>query len=529
MELAFLAAAFGLGFASTLVRLPPLVGYLVAGFVLHAFGQESGEAIERIADLGVLLLLFGIGLKLKPRTLARSEVWGTAIVFAVAGAAFPAALLMVAGTLGLPLAADMDAGAALTVGFALSFSSTIFAVKALEQTDEAGALAGRIAIGVLILQDIAAVGFLVMAGGADPTWWALALVPGFAALLPVAGWVLNRSGHGELMVLLGFTLAVGIGAEAFEAVGIKPDLGALVAGLLLARHPRAVELADRLLAFKDLFLVGFFLSIGLGGTPPAAGWVIAVAAVALLPGRSLTSLVLLTRFRLRSRTALHAALTLSTYSEFGLIVAVAAVGAGWIDAVWVSTLGVAVALSFAVASVASTARYRLYARWQPLLTGMERAPILEEDAVIDVGEARVLVFGMGRVGTGAYDELIERDRGPVVGVDRNEETVEAHARAGRSVVRGDALDRDFWERVRFHPDVELVVAAMSRQGANLECLRRIREFLPQARVAATATYPDQVAELHEAGVDVARNLYEEAGQALADDAVGYVWGSDRPT
>ena len=97
--------------------------------------------------------------------------------------------------------------------------------------------------------------------------------------------------------------------------------------------------------------------------------------------------------------------------------------------------------------------------------------------------------------------------------------------AGRSVVRGDALDFDFWERFRFHPEVELVFAAMNSQEANLECIRRVQTFLPHARIAAIARYRDQVAELRDAGVDVARNLYEEAGQALAADAVAEVWAS----
>ena len=115
---------------------------------------------------------------------------------------------------------------------------------------------------------------------------------------------------------------------------------------------------------------------------------------------------------------------------------------------------------------------------------------------------------------------------PVVGIDRKDETVVMHRSEGRSVIRGDALDQDFWERVRFHPDVELVIAAMSSHSANLECVRRVKEFLPSARIAAIATYPDQIAELRDAGVDVARNLYEEAGQALADDATTVVFGSD---
>ena len=213
-------------------------------------------------------------------------------------------------------------------------------------------------------------------------------------------------------------------------------------------------------------------------------------------------------------------MTLSTYSEFGLIVAAAALASGLLDQKWVSTIAVAVSASFVVAAAANRVRYRFYDRWSDQLGVFERSPTLEEDAVIDCGEARVLIFGMGRVGTGAYDEMVKR-RGPVVvGVDRNAEDVDFHRGSGRDVVRGDALDRDFWERVRFHPEVELVVASTNNHAANLELVGRVKEFLPRARIAAIATYSDQVEQLRSAGVDVARNLYEEAGQALAHDAVG---------
>ncbi len=328
-------------------------------------------------------------------------------------------------------------------------------------------------------------------------------------------------------MLLGFTLAIGIGAGAFNAVGLKPDLGALVAGLMLSQHDRAGELADRLLSFKDLFLVGFFLSIGLEGTPPAAAWIIGIGVLLLVPAKFAGFFWLLTRFRLRARTSLHTSVTLSTYSEFGLIVGSAALAAGLLDQAWVSTVAVAVAGSFVIASWVSSARYRLYERFAEQLARFERHPPLPEDVIIDCGRARVLVFGMGRVGTGVYDEMVARRGGSVVGVDRHAPNVDAHREAGRTVVRGDALDRDFWERVRFHPEVELVVAAMSSHEANLAAVQRIKDYLPSAQIAAIATYPDQVNELREAGVDVARNLYEEAGQALADDAVTAVWGGDR--
>lgn len=518
--------AFAFGFGARLAGLPPLVGYLVAGFALSAIGFETSEAIETVADLGILVLLFGIGLKLRIRTLAIPAVWGTAVANTVATMALFTVALLALGGIGLEFASDLDVPGLLTVGFAMSFASTVFAVKALERDNEAASLAGRLAIGVLIFQDILAVGFLATVGGTVPSPWAIAVLAGLVALRPVFGWLLDRSDHGEILTLLGFVLAAAVGATLFDLVDLKPDLGALVIGALLAHHPRAGEMANRLLGLKDLLLIGFFLSIGLEGWPDLGGWVVAVAAIPIMVARTTVMFWTFTRFRLRARTSLHSSLSLATYSEFGLIVAAAAVSSGLLPSEWTPTIAMTVAGSFATGAVLNSMRYRIYRRFSRRITDLERHPIVPEDAVIDFGPCRVLVFGMGRVGTGAYDELKVRRGEVVVGVDRSDDQVERHRAEGRRVVRGDALDRDFWERVRLHPEVELVVAAMNSHDANLECVRRVEEFAPDARIAAIARYPDQVAELREAGVDVARNLYEEAGQGLADDAVGQLWGGE---
>jgi len=125
---------------------------------------------------------------------------------------------------------------------------------------------------------------------------------------------------------------------------------------------------------------------------------------------------------------------------------------------------------------------------------------------------------MGRVGIGAYDELVLRLGEIVMGIDRDERSVEANQAAGRKIIRGDALDIEFWGRLQLEEQVDLVVLAMSDHSANMETVRRINDYLPKSRIAATASYPDDVRELEEAGVDVARNLYGEAGQGVADDA-----------
>jgi predicted Kef-type K+ transport protein len=518
MEIAFIVVAFLFGFAAAEFRLPPLVGYLIAGFVLHAFGYESTEAIDVIAELGVLLLLFGIGLKLKLRTLARPVVWAGASLHMAGTTAVIGTIFIALGALGMPLASDLSAGQALLVGFAFSFSSTVFAVKALEDRDEASSLAGRIAIGMLIVQDIFAVGFLTLAVDEPPSLWAIPMVALVIAARPLYAWLLERAGHGELLILLGLCLAVGAGAETFALVGLKPDLGALIVGLSLANHRRAGELAERLLGFKDILLIGFFLSIGLDGAPGGAELLVAGLVLLVLPLKTAGYLFLMTRFRLRARTSWHASVTLANFSEFGLIVVAVGIDQGLLDQPWASAVAVAVAVSFALAAPVNTARYGLYARYSSQLLDLERPPIVADDALIDPGDASILVFGMGRVGEGAYDELVRRRRQAVLGIDRSDGIVAKHRDEGRVIVRGDALDTEFWDRISLDHRIDLVVLAMGDHKANLEAVARIKAFVPDARIAAAALFPDERRQLAEAGVDTARNLYEEAGQGLADDA-----------
>ncbi|MEM9609893.1 MAG: cation:proton antiporter family protein [Actinomycetota bacterium] len=525
MDPAYFIAAFVLGFVAQAVRLPPLVGYLAAGFVLHAFDYEVTEGIEIISDYGVLLLLFGIGLKLKVKTLARPVVWAGASVHMAATTAVIGGLFLGLGTLGLPLASGLSLGEAALVGFAFSFSSTVFAVKALEERNESGSLQGRVAIGILVVQDIYAVIFLTLAVDEPPSWWAIPVVIAVVVATPIYGWLLNRCGRGELQILLGLALAVAVGAEAFDQVGLKADLGALIIGFRLANHPRAGELADTLLGFKDVLLIGFFLSIGLDGAPDAAALGVAAIVLVALPLKAAGFLWLISRFRFRVRTAWHTSSTLATFSEFGLIVAVLGVERELLDSRWTSAIAVAVSVSFAVASPLNTFRFQLYRRMDHKLTGIQREPIQPDDALIEPQDAAILVFGMGRVGTGAYDGLAAERGDVVLGVDRRDDTVDAARATGRRVVRGDALDSEFWERLQLHGEIEVVILAMSDHEAQLEAVDQVRAYLPEVMIIATALFPDEAVALERAGVQVARNLYAEAGQGLADDAVRLLWKS----
>ena len=164
--------AFLFGILISRMGLPPMVGFLVAGFAYNFAGLEAPTGLQLVADLGVTLLLFSIGLKLKLKDLATSEVWGTSVLhIAVSTLFFALAIFAGQALFQIPIF-DVSPLAVIAIAFALSFSSTVYAVKVLEDKGDMSALYGKIAIGILVMQDIFAVIFLAVSEGKYPSVWA---------------------------------------------------------------------------------------------------------------------------------------------------------------------------------------------------------------------------------------------------------------------------------------------------------------------------------------------------------------------
>jgi glutathione-regulated potassium-efflux system ancillary protein KefC len=512
-DVAWVSLAFVLGFGARSVGLPPLVGFLATGFFLNALGMASGDVLQKLADLGITLLLFTVGLKLNPRMLLRPQVWAvtslhTGIVIAVFGIG-----IFLLALLGAPLFSDLDFKKALMVAFALSFSSTVFVVKNLEETGAMRSLYGRIAIGILIMQDLAAVAFLAASVGKLPSVWALLLFL-LIPLRPLLHLLLEKTGYGELLILYGLVLALG-GAELFELSGVKDDIGALVMGVLIASHPKADDMAKTMLGFKDLFLVGFFLSIGMTGQLSVEVVVIGIFLVPFVFAKSALFFRLMTRFNLRSRTALLATFNLSNYSEFGLIVAAIGVANGWLEAEWLVVISIALSLSFVLASPLANKGDQIYSTYRDFWLRFQREARLPEDRLLHTKGATIAIFGMGRVGTGAYDRMRETHGETVVGIDSDAEQVQRHHEVGRNVMRGAPSDADFWELVDRDHQIDLVMLALPNLKASLDALERLREIKFTGRIAATARHPDEEEHLRSAGATAVYNFYAEAGSGFA--------------
>jgi len=505
----WLSFAFGLGLLMRLIGLPPLVGYLAAGFILSANGHESNDILYEVAHAGVLLLLFSVGLKLRLKSLLRSEVLVGSLLH----------MLVTVLLLGLLLYqfAGVPLETAALIALALSFSSTVVAAKVLEGKRELRAFHGRVAIGILIMQDLVAVAVLTMAGGDGPSPWAF-LVLGFLLLRPLLHWLLDLSGHGELIVLYGLMLALVIGGGSFEQFGLSSELGALMLGMILADHKRAKELANALWGLKEILLVGFFLQIGLSGHPTLQTLEQALWLNLLLPAKALLFFFVLLLFRLRARSSFLAGLALATYSEFGLIIANLGVKQGWLSEEWLVLLAVAVALSFAVSAPLNRYAHEIYKVLEGFLQRFESNKRHPDDEPISLGNSHILVMGMGRVGTGAYDELMLQEH-RVVGLDSDPAKVERHLKAGRRVLYADAEDPGFWSNLNL-TGVDTVLLALPEPSAKVTAARQLRAIGFSGHISATVVFPEEVEPLQHAGADQVYNYYDGVGMGFARLALG---------
>ncbi len=513
----WIAIAFIFGFLSKQVGLPPLVGFLVAGFTLNYLGANSGSFLKEMADIGITLLLFSIGLKLRIKELLRVEVWGVTLIHMLSVSIFMTISLLILGRTGLPLFDELNLASAMMLAFALSFSSTVFVVKVLEGRGDMLSQYGRLAIGVLIVQDIAAVIFIGFSDAKIPSIWAAGVIVILILGRPILHKLFSRIERGELLVLFGLVLAIG-GAALFDAVDMKGDLGALVFGLLLANHPKSSELAKTLFSIKELFLVGFFLNIGMAGLPNTTVIGIVVILLVVLPFKTSLFFLLFSRFRVRTRSANSTSLLLGNYSEFGLIVSVVAVSQQWISQEWLVVMAVLVASSFALSSVANNFSDNIYSRYRDRLRKFEHAKRLPGDEDIDLSGIRYLICGMGRVGSGAFDYLLEQGHKNLLGLDFDADVVKLQNTVGRKTHFANVSSPDFWSRIDIKDSkIEWVMLCVPNSNANEIAARLARQWGYKGLICATTKFPDEEARLIAAGADAVFNIYAEAGAGLAQN------------
>ena len=470
-----LAGGFGLalvcGFLAEKLRLPALVGYLLAGILIGpatpGFTADVGLA-SQLSEIGVMLLMFGVGLHFSLDDL-----------LAVKKIALPGALVQmtVATLLGTAVAYSWDwsLGASLVFGLSLSCASTVVLLKALEARGLLDSMNGRIAVGWLVVEDLATVLVLVLlpplAGvlsgeaateqTAEPLWLTIGQtlleVGAFIAVMLVAGrralpWLLfqvARTGSRELFTLAVIAIAIGIAYGAAMLFSVSFALGAFFAGMVMRESDLSHRAAEESLPLRDAFAVLFFVSVGMLFDPMVLVeeplHVLAVVAIIIL-GKTLAAAVLVLLLRYPLNTALTVGASLAQIGEFSFILAGLGLSLGLLP-----QEGLSLVLAGALISIALNPF--LFSAIQPLralaLRRSELARKLEsrEDtlAVLPTSTeqhylaGQVVVVGYGRVGRRVAGALAERQI-PFVVVEHNREQVEQLRHEGIAAVSGDSAN-----------------------------------------------------------------------------------------
>ena len=471
-----LAAGFGLalilGFIAERLKLPALVGYLLAGIAIGpatpGFVADVGIAAQ-LSEIGVMLLMFGVGLHFSLKDL-----------MAVKRIALPGAVVQMAAATALGMGLAMwwgwPAGQALVFGLTLSCASTVVLLKALESRGSLESMNGRIAVGWLVVEDLATVLILVLLpplstvlGGnaapgasADAPLWrtiaeTLAQMAAFVVLMLVVGrrvlpwmlWQVARTGSRELFTLMVIAVAIGIAYGASELFHVSFALGAFFAGTVMRESEYSHRAAQESLPLRDSFSVLFFVSVGMLFDPMTLVdqplHLLGVVAIVML-GKAIAAAALVIVFRYPLNTAMTVSASLAQIGEFSFILAGLGVQLGLLPKAGMNLVLAAALISIALNPV-MFAMIAPLQRWVLARSSFARALEARDDPYAELPqttdrqflEGQVVLVGYGRVGRRIADALTEQGI-PFVVADEGRETVEALRKRGMAAVSGDASE-----------------------------------------------------------------------------------------
>ncbi len=530
--------AFVFGAIAVRLRVPPLVGYLLAGIVAGPFtpGFVADQALApQLAEIGVILLMFGVGLHFSLKDL-----------LSVSAIAIPGAMVQItvatAMGLGLALLMEWPVAAGLVFGLALSVASTVVLLRALQERREIDTSRGRIAVGWLIVEDLAMVLALVLLpalahavngqGGLERDWIATRLdlglggmlgltfakVAAFVAFMLIVGrrvipWLLHTVAHmgsRELFRLAVLAIALGVAFGASKLFGVSLALGAFFAGMVLSESELSHQAAQESLPLRDAFAVLFFVSVGMLFDPsivwreplPFLGTLFII-----LFGKSIAAFLIVLAFRHPVRTALTISASLAQIGEFSFILAELGVNLDLLPSRARDLILAGAIVSILLNPLMFAAMDRLLKRLEK--RGKETGPaeaapetISPADASLPVTsqEGHVVLVGYGRVGSLIGATLLERQTGFLV-IEDTDTIVAQLRKAGIEVIDGNVAKPQVLKAANLAKACCMVVAIPNAFEAG-QAVQQARAANPALRIIARAHSDPQVEHLSGLGANV---------------------------
>lgn len=542
---ALLLSAMVIGFLSLLLRQPMIVSFIIVGILVspNFFGiVQSYEHIELLAELGITVLLFLVGLKLDVQLIKTLGL--VSLATGIGQVVFTAIIGFF-----IALALGMNMINAVYVGVALTFSSTIIIVKLLSDKREVDSLYGRIAIGFLIVQDIVVVFAMIVLSafglGIDnstvPEVLAnLAMMAFYALVVFIFIWffirylanpLVSSIAHSpELLIICSIGWAALL-ASLGHYFGFSQELGGLLAGISLASTPFRDAIASRLSSVRDFLLLFFFISLGaqlnmnqLGNQMIPA----TVFSLFVLIGNPLIVLIIMGYMGYRKRTGFLAGLTVAQISEFSLIFMAMGLKLGHISIESLGLVTLVGLITIAASVYMITYSYTLYRWLEPLLTPFERKiPYREKAEATDEFnhiQYDVILFGLGRYGQAIAEHLIKNNF-KVLAVDFNPDEVNAWRRRGHYAVYGDACDIEFMVSLPLK-NVQWAISALPQHAPGLThddprimLVQGLKEHRYKGKIAVSTQHVSQVQALKEKGVDLVFLPFDDAADRAVEKII----------
>jgi CPA2 family monovalent cation:H+ antiporter-2 len=520
-----LIAALVCGYISQRIGLSPIVGYLVGGLILGPYTPgfiADHKIAEQLAELGVILLMFGVGLHFHLEEL-----------LAVRGVALPGAIAqsLVATILGMLVTRAFGWGwdAGLVFGMALSVASTVVLVRVLSDNRDLHTLSGHIAVGWLVVEDLFTVVALVVLPavydrqGDGNLWLSLSLAGvkvvalvflTFAVGGRVVPWLLEQAAKTrsrELFTLTVLALALGIAVGSAQLFGVSMALGAFLAGMVVGRSEFSLRAASEALPMRDAFAVLFFVSVGMLLDPMhllrEPGLVAATVAVVML-GKPLIALFIVLVLRYPTKSALAVSVALAQIGEFSFILAALGKQLGLLDVSANNTLVAAAIISITLNPIlyryvdpfdAWAINHSRFWRWLNQRVRKKISASAKRRQEDEVNPHRAIVVGYGPIGRSVVRLLRENEVEPTI-IELNVETVRRLSESGITAIYGDAAHRDTLASAGAATAANLILSSAGMQHSQ-EVIRVARELNPDIHVLARANYLGERTQLMLAGAD----------------------------
>ncbi len=522
MDNAFFEVTLVIGIASLLsilfrfINLPSILAYILAGIIVGPMGLlhiENLELMRSMAEIGIALLLFMLGLELR-----FSELKSVGKVAILAGIG-QVILTAIAG-FALATLFGMSYIVACYIAIAVTFSSTIIIVKLLSDKKDLTSLYGKISIGILLLQDLFAIGTLIVLSGlvnaqgsvsiTDIGLMLLKAVFLFSVTLylsqTVFPYVMNKLAKSTETLFL-FSLAWAFGMSAFVAspvIGLSIEIGGFLAGLALANSYESYHISARTRSLRDFFITIFFVTLGMGmvfkSSPTLIFQGIAISLFVLIV-KPIIVMAILGILGYKKRTSFFTGLVFAQVSEFSLIVIFLGSKLGHLNSDIISLVTIVSVITFGVSTYMIMNSNFLYKKLLPMLSVFERKGSLTEVRA-DVGELKdhTILVGVSRAGEGILETIVKEKDHRLVVVDFNPDVVTALNEKNILTVFGDISDDELMDHIKVE-SARVIVSTVPDIDDNLRLIKSVKKSGSRAKIILLAGNKLEAKTLYSAGCD----------------------------